>query len=416
MMTGSTKSGWLWVALSLISGCTGLGALSNDSFAGADPITSSPTMGTIDPAGDVDYYSFRGNAGDWVLLEAQIVNPSDDPALDTVLTLYDASMTQIAENDDFFGAEEDSFILSRLPADGLYYVLVQDVSTWASDAPRGSPSFQYALRQAVVSRDVMGVHIEAESGDDAASAQALTFTSNLALIGGSIDAPTDVDVFSLDITSGTLELDVLAPPTGPHGDGSTIDLAHVWVTDAGGSEIVARVDPTQAPLQPSLPAGSYLLWVDAAGRTGGANDFYALALIQHDDNPPETMEAQNDDPSTPETISIASDTGDGYVLAHLPDGDTDYYAFDVADGQVVSISCGSRTRGSGVIDLQGTLLDPTGPTTIVSATETDTDPLRITDQAVPAAGTYLLELTRGSQDPEVSGDYVRCGIHLTSGT
>ena len=56
------------------------------------------------------------------------------------------------------------------------------------------------------------------------------------------------------------------------------------------------------------------------------------------------------------------------------------------------------------------LTDSTGTTVIDSATETATEAVAIEEADVGGAGTFLLRLTKGGQDAEVTGDWVRCGV------
>ena len=63
----------------------------------------------------------------------------DDPEMiDTVITLYDGSMNQIAENDDAIPRfNTDSELVIHVPAAGTYYVEVQEFSDWAGEDPEG---------------------------------------------------------------------------------------------------------------------------------------------------------------------------------------------------------------------------------------------------------------------------------------
>ncbi|RZO55205.1 MAG: hypothetical protein EVA89_26400 [Sandaracinaceae bacterium] len=397
----------------------------NDTFADADPLEDPMTMGAIAQPGDLDYYSFTGTAGQWVIIETN-ANPDDDPEMiDTVITLYDESMTQIAENDDSQPrVNTDSEIITQLPADGTYYILVQEFTTWAGETAEGQADFTYELSFGGLNFDAEVVTGDAESGDDAASANALGFAmdtmgmaSDFGIVAGDFRDGSDVDVFSFSITPGRFSLTAQLMPVGTDGNGATVTPAAIWITNADGSQIIARVDPSMLEsVNPPLPEGDYLLWVEHGGAASSA-DFYVMKLFRgRIDNPPETMEATNGVAATPEPLSFEAimdvpDAERAFIGATVGDGDTDFYSLEVTDAsEVVSIFCGSRTAGSGVVDLQAALTDSTGTTVIEMATETATDGIAIQEASVSAAGTYLLRLTKGSQDAEVTGNWARCGV------
>jgi hypothetical protein len=389
----------------------------NDSFATATPLElGAPESGVINPAGDRDYYSFEGTAGQWIQIFTE-ANPDDDPALvDTVITLYDSSMRQIAENDDSVPrVNTDSELTVRLPSTGRYYVLVQEYSTWAGETAEGGRTFEYDLTVGQLNESEDAVNVDAEAGDDAASAQALTFFSGMgggtfSLIAGTLDAG-DVDVYSFSMPAGGGSYSVNVMPSGSTGNGSTATLASAWITSADGSEIIARITPTamRGELAPALAEGDYLLWVSQGG-AAGANDFYVLKAFGGGDNPPEAMEAANDVPATAETLTLNAERS-GFVLARLTEGDVDHFSFTTMGAERVSVACGSASLGSGVQGLSAALVNQAGDTVITTMNEGPMGVL-INAQAVPTAGTYLLRLTSTGQSPEVTGNWVRCGVHL----
>lgn len=397
----------------------------NDTFADATPLTEGMAMGAIGEPGDLDYYSFEGAAGAWVILSTE-ANADDDPEMvDTVITLYDSAMNQIAENDDGQPrVNTDSEIITQLPADGTYYVLVQEWSTWAGETPEGQADFTYELSIGGLNFDAEAVTGDPESGDDAASATALGFAadtmgmaSDFGFIAGDFRDGSDVDVFSFSITPGRVAARVIPMPVGTDGNGSTVTPNAIWITNADGSDVIARIDPSALDgLNPPLPEGDYLLWIDHGGSAGAA-DFYVLKMFRgRVDNPAETMEATNGVAATPEALSFEAVMGvpgaeRAFIGANVGDGDTDFFSLEVTDAtEVVSIFCGSRTAGSGVVGLQAALTDSTGTTVIEMDSESATEGVAIEEASVSAAGTYLLRLTKGSQDPMVSGDWVRCGV------
>lgn len=73
-----------------------------------------------------DVYSFTGRAGD--LMNLEVVSASTRPLrvnpIDGVLRLYDTAGTLLAESDDEFETTDPTLIDVVLPADGVYYVVV----------------------------------------------------------------------------------------------------------------------------------------------------------------------------------------------------------------------------------------------------------------------------------------------------
>ena len=101
--------------------------------------------GKIEKPGKVDVFSFRGRAGQEIVAETT-ARRLNSP-LDSRLQLTDESGKEIAANDDFEDKgsgltthHADSYILARLPADGLYQVLVRD------SQGKGGSEYAYRLR------------------------------------------------------------------------------------------------------------------------------------------------------------------------------------------------------------------------------------------------------------------------------
>ncbi len=400
----------------------------NDTFDGAEAITTDGTavMDAIEVPEDVDFWTFEGTAGEWIAINTT-ANEMDDPEMvDTVITLYDSTRTQIAENDDGFPrANTDSEIVIQLPSTGTYYVEVQEFSSWNTEddiEPEGRSPYTYAL--AIIELTAGGaIQIDAEPGDDAASAAPLTFGgtgNNIAFVLGAFDDATDVDVFEFTMPAaigGLLGVDVM--PAGPEGYGSTREAARVWVTDMAGTNVIARIEPRgmlQADLSPALVAGTdYLLWVDAGGGTAGANDHYVLKAIASADNPAEP-ETANDSYTAASPITTEDREGilRGFVLATLPMDDQDFFSFDVPAGRQINVFCGSQSAGSGLRGVSAVLYGSDGVAVLGMDSETATEGVAITEIAAPAAGTYYFRLSATSSDPGISGNFVRCGVALVT--
>ncbi len=388
------------------------GAPSNDTIAGATElvIAESPWTYLIESAGDVDYYRFEGTEGQWIVVTTTANPDVMETLLDTVVTLYDASETQIATNDASFAGEADSQLITRLPATGTFYLKVED----GAEPPRGMPSFQYELALFVAASDNPVTLIEAETGDDATSAIGITLSDDRIYLLGDLDDSSDVDVYSISIRTGGRHFwRSLLWDGGPSGNGSTTTPARVWITDETGSAIWAETDFSSVPtLEPALTGGTWLLWVEHPGGAAGANDFYVMFGRRNNDNPRELAEAANDDPTMAEEIVVdATRTPPrGFIAGFLADGDVDHWRLDASAGDTIAVVCGSQNAGSGIIGLGAELLDLDGATVLGSDREEPGSNLFFEEIVIPADGTYLLRMDKMGQEPAILGNWYRCGI------
>jgi hypothetical protein len=119
---------------------------SNDSPQSAQAVTLPIIInGRIDKSGDWDVFRFDGHAGDQIV--AEVYARRLDSPLDSVLKLTDAAGRQLAFNDDHEDKgsglnthHADSFILTTLPADGIYYLHLGDAQH------QGGAEYAYRLR------------------------------------------------------------------------------------------------------------------------------------------------------------------------------------------------------------------------------------------------------------------------------
>ena len=101
--------------------------------------------GRIDKPDDVDVFRFEGRAGDEIV--ADVCARRLNSPLDSVLRLTDAAGKELAFNDDHEDKgsgltthHADSYIRTKLPANGVYYVCVSDAQH------KGGPDYAYRLR------------------------------------------------------------------------------------------------------------------------------------------------------------------------------------------------------------------------------------------------------------------------------
>ncbi len=114
----------------------------NDSVSQANTVTLGDTAtGSIDPAGDVDYFALDVPAGTTLALDVYAARAGS--SLDATLTLIGTdSATVLAFNDDFNGT--DSYIEYTIDTAGRYFILI------ASYDGSGGAAYTYALSFGVV--------------------------------------------------------------------------------------------------------------------------------------------------------------------------------------------------------------------------------------------------------------------------
>jgi hypothetical protein len=443
-------------------GTGGGGDDDNDCDHATDLSSTGTGTGAIDPVDEADFYSFPFAAGDWVIVRATVDESSlpvgetldDQPyedVLDTAVTIYDEAGTQVATMDDAYPRfTTNSELIWRVPADGTYCIKVEDWASWAGESR--DPAATGAYFDYEIGLYTPSETIDAEPNNDETEPQAQTYTEltddqdqGIGIFYsanyGTLDTDADVDVYQFTMPAGTVQLSTedFTTPIGPgdagvNGNGSTLELGMVSISDTAGS-IIAQLDGSKGSNQMSVPleAGTdYLMWVTRnAGTTVGANDFYNLVNYAWDEDNPrevETTTGANDTAATAEAITLTTSTTNlqmdsGYVLGFI-DGagtDVDYFSFTAEAGDTVSLGCGALRGGSGLVGATFAVND-SADTEMQTETETDTEDIYWSDTtygfetmpavAITTAGTYYFVVSAASQNPNVSSNFYRCGIHV----
>lgn len=396
----------------------------NDSFQEAVEVpfgSGAGTQAALNPVDDHDFYRFTAPANTFILIAAAATAQSEENIADTVITLYDDAMNKLAENDDVLAPvtrSTNSEIVYYVPAETTFFLEIQEWSTWSMQKERsGGPGFTYRVSVIGLADSNNGVVIDPETGDDAASAVPIEFGRNASFILGTWTDPADVDVYRLSVRGSETVLftaDLLG--FGPEAQGSTSPAGLVWLTDVTGSTITARIDnavPGLDALSPPIDPGEYLLWVGHPAGALGANDFYVIKPSVGGENPLETGDPMNDTLDGAEPLAQAKTTTPGvraaYILARLPEGDVDYFSFDVLEMEKVDLVCAARFVGSGTRDLQVEVRDGSD-SVIATVTEPADGTAFLEAVTVTSTGTHYLRLAPGAQDAEVTGDFVRCAV------
>jgi hypothetical protein len=425
-------------ALAIISGCAGNdgasprssatgdagrtaapgdgGGDSNGTFDTARKLTvgSFPgVLATVDGREDVDFFSFDGTEGQWVTIQS--TGSSSLSVSDTAIALYDPDRNPLAWNayvDSFVGENVLARIVTRLPANGTYYLSIGD-----RNAPPAALGLVQPYKISVVDASTLdGYTIDAETGDDASHATPSSFHRwdipnnpvDDAFFLGSFASRTDVDAFSFEVKDGARVASARIEKIGISGNGSTSLIGKAWITDETGAVTIARIDNTvgQDSMSPPLSMGRYRLFVSHPDADPSSNDFYVVRAFLAADNPAESADATNGTIGAAEPLVI--EQGSAYLLSHVGDNDIDYFTFDGVAGSTVTAHCTSSAEGSGLVGLQVALRDE-GDATLVEGAETLTTPVDLS-ATMPASGKLFLRETKDSQLSDVIGDWSRCVV------
>ena len=238
----------------------------NDSPAATGRL-SLPTIvnGTIAKPGDVDVYAFEAKAGDEVV--AEVTARRLGSPLDSLLRLKDTSGATLTWNDDAEAKQgqvrtdrgelthhADSYLLAKIPADGVYAVHLSDAQA------QGSPAHAYRLR------------IGPPQGDF----ELLACPSSLNIVPG-MAAPLTVYAVRRDGFDGPITLSLRGGPEGFSLAGGTIP--------SGSSSVRLTVTAPRSRLDRPVALrieGTATIAGEAVVRTAGpADDQMQAFLYEH---------------------------------------------------------------------------------------------------------------------------------------
>ncbi|MBI5607323.1 MAG: PPC domain-containing protein [Deltaproteobacteria bacterium] len=400
---------------------------------------------TLDPTGDVDYWSFTGKKGqliDLMIQSNQQNSPFDSDTIDTFITLYGPDKKQIGLNDDQPSFQNnDSEILTVLPADGTYYVRVEECWTWIGLHPTGGGTCIDPEEKGNVDYVVAAFILDpakqtninpeiAEPNDTTATKVGYQMGEQYYLntvLYGSLSSATDVDIYQFtppldaNVSDGRATCRIDAGFPGVNGNGSTLDgLVASIASESTPTVVLAQADLYKGAIQlPCTLGAGYIMTVKriANSKTSTA-DFYVITHGVGGSNPLEKAESANDTAAGAEVLT-ASKTSQGldayYFAGDLINGakDVDYFSVKVPTGaKNLSVYCAALTYGSGLVGFTAEVkTDADATIQGGTAVEDATKGLALKTLAVPTGATKLLvKVSAKSQDPVVTGNYYLCGV------
>lgn len=303
-------------------------------------------------ADDVDWYSLTGSAGH--PFRAQVQNPEEgtsEEAFDAVVAVYDADLNRIAWEDEHPAGEistYDSVCFGFFPADGTYYLTVQDKRTFeGAQSPAGDAEYTLTLLESGSVPDEPDSLLAIDIGG--------TFENDNSWYGFPvlIDSAGDVDYIlaALNhsdgaiavVTAQNIEGSKAIPVVEAYNSAGDYIFSAATSAAADGRQILNTLDDT------------YVIAVSSSDG-GGGNDHGAWVFILSTDegygNPRESE--INDTQRAADVLEmkdLAPSIGTwyaGYGEGHVESAtSSDYFRFDnYDDGAYISIAFGAQSYGS----------------------------------------------------------------------
>ena len=356
-----------------------------------------------------DYFVFSGKQGEYY--EIRTDDQSFSP--DVVLTLYDADQTLLASNDFgtvWPGDRVDARLVVRLPADGDYYIEIDDPYTPAAFFRSSFPLLFYHLELRSLHEGMAGVAI-AQGSDPAAVEFAHDERTGYAYV--TLLGELGADPSSFELTGGAAQALIgHVLPSGTTGNGSTAAGGSFDVVD-GEQHVLAHIDRSggQSSLDPPVEERGYKVVAHSDGELGD-NPFFVVDFFMLPDNPREQLEVDNGTIAGAEAFELQGMfSRRGLMLMSLAEDDVDYFKIEALEFESIAAVCEGESGGSGVRGLVVELRDGADQV-LATATETSTANLELKPIMVPSPGTYYLRMSTST--PAATADsadpWARCAM------
>lgn len=365
---------------------------------------------------DVDWYQITGSAGQQ--FRVQVVNDDENGAedsLDTVVEVFSSDLTRIAWEDDHPVGDVgtyDTVCFGFFPADGIYYVTVQDKGTFQS-GQSDVESTGYTLT--VLSPGQLPE--EADSVLSVGHSYGMDTENSWYAIPVLADDAGDQDFVKLVLghNDGTLAF-AAAEHIESSGYQPSIELYNSDAEPVMRAETVAAADGRQYI---SPPGTEYILVVEDVSFGSGPAQGMWVFVANAEAGYGSTREVEpNDVEGAGMPLTLADQAPDaGFWYADYVEGrigsesDADVYEFTTTEEGYITIGFGAKTYGSLLTANVGILQD--GVMVASGTAEGGVDP-EVQTTAKVAAGAYSVRVSAVDGSATGEGAFYRLAVHSTS--
>ena len=264
-----------------------------ESLLWEDPVT-----GYINPAEDVDYYTFTAEGGEYIRASTTTEEEEEDSKVewDTVLVIRDTSGKILAYSDDYPTGSTvggyDSIVYAYIAEAGEYTISVEDVGSWDGAEGYGSSSYSYELFL-----EEWSTHTDENDSAESPSYEFAPDSDNTwYAIGVHLEEAGDTDYIKLTYPwdNAGLVIDGIEDLGGSDAN----PLVRIYDEDGNLLSEKEETGPEGPVFYPAMTAGNYLIEVTDADGNGGDDIWTFLFVYLHSEDSAYDSEAENNDDPT----------------------------------------------------------------------------------------------------------------------
>lgn len=380
--------------------------------------------GTINPAGDVDYFVFEADGGEYVRISTVVEGEDDDDARDTVIRLERANGKPVTSANEFATGSGvtgvDAVMFAYLDEPGLYYVIVEDVGTAIESEdrpPEGSASYRYALNL----QEWSAVIAEPDAAESPSLLLNLDADRSWSSIGALIDAPDDADHLGLEVFLDGYDLYL---DGNDDLQGSELD-PRVRLIDSRGQVWMDKrgLGVSGTGYVPALPAGSYRVEMSDGGGGGGPNHWMFLHTIAREAITGFEPEREGNDSLPAAGVLVQEELensgGNLFTQARLQgaaDGpnDEDWFRFEADYEANWLVSCSNGALYGALSNPALEITDAAGEPVASASPDPSRSPNAVVENIELPPGTYYLRMVHPDGASGGPGEWYRTTVYVAS--
>ena len=256
------------------------GDRNNDQSEAVQLLWEAESSETINPYGDIDYFSFSAAGGEYI----RAYTITDYEEGDTILTLRDPNGKIVTWSDDYPTNSAvnsfDSVLYAYLSQPGDYLLSVEDYNSYFSTGTTiASKNYEYSVLVEEWSRHV----VDPDSLEAPGYEMAIDAVNSWNSVGVVIEETEDIDYVSINYTADSGKLVVSGIV---NLDGSDLQST-VTLHDASGEALSTKgnIGPNGTLHYPMMDPGQYFLTISDQLSLGGLDYWTFLFLLAVDEDP-----------------------------------------------------------------------------------------------------------------------------------